>query len=50
MIVLDKDRPRIFHEYSNDRRDIRAFVVLFVDGFLLCGRGAAGRVAAGEDG
>jgi len=29
-----EDRPRIFHEYSNGWRDIRAFVVLFEDGCL----------------
>ena len=38
----EKYRPRIFHEYSNGWRDIRAFVVPFVDGCLCVGRVAAG--------
>jgi len=56
--VLDEDRPRIVHECTNGRLAVRVFVVLFVDGCLLCGRGGAGvvsslsrhRVTAGADG
>ena len=40
--VLDEDRPRIIHEYSNGWRDIRRrFVVSFVDGCRRCGRASA---------
>ena len=46
--LRDGYHPRILHEQTNERLAIRGFVVLFVDGFLSCGRDGAGNGTYGK--